>query len=152
MVNKKKQLFILAVSIFIFVSCTKVLKHNEQIAASKANEFAKFGLIQRDYEKAAKLLPVERQSPASVKQIEELITKLHPSTYPSKVSATEYEPIFGQKALRIFLVGENNQNEQFYYSFVLIGTVDEGYNVTEVYRFPNGFPPSQMRKPIVMNN
>src|SRR5687768_12065543 len=119
MMKKQKQVFILAIFIFLFVSCISVLKHNEKDAAIVAIKFAGAALIERDFEKASKLLPVARQSPASIKQMEDLITKLHPASYPSSISATEDEPIPGQKAIRIFLVGENNQDEKFYYALVL---------------------------------
>src|SRR4051812_2853496 len=124
---KQKQLFLLTIFFITLNSCVSVIKHDQEVAAEKAIEFARVAIIDRDFVKASKLLPVERQGPASAKQLEDLITKIHPTSYPTKVTAVEYEPMPGQKAIKLFLVGENNQNETFYYTFVLTGTVDEGY-------------------------
>ena len=144
--HKQKQLFLLTIFLLTLNSCASVIKHNQEVAAVKAIEFAKAAIIDRDFEKASKLLPVERQNPASIKQLEDLITKIHPTSYPTKVTAIEYEPMHGQKAIKLFLVGENNQQETFYYTFILAGTVDEGYGIIEVYRSRSAFPPSQTRK------
>lgn len=146
--NKQKPLLVFTIIFLAFSSCVNVLHHNEDVAAAKAVEFVKAAFVERNFERASKSLPIRRQNPNSVKQVEDLVTKMHSSSYPTKVTATEYEPVPGQKAIRIFLIGENNQNEKFYYATVLEGTVDEGYSVVESYRSPKPFPSSAARKPL----
>lgn len=115
------------------------------MAAIKAVEFSKLAFIERDYEGASKLLPSDEQNPATVEKIKELITKMHPASFPIKVTAVDYEPIHGQAAIRIYLLGENG-SEKFYYGFVLVGSADEGYSVSEIYRSTEPFQSSQLKQ------
>lgn len=146
--NRPKQCIVTIIFALACGGCVNVLKHNEVVAADRAVEFAKAAIVERNYEKASKLLPEGGQQPEFVKQIEDLVIKAHPASYPTKVTAKEFEPIPGQKAIRIFLIGENGKDEKFYYSFMLTGTVDEGYRVAEIYRYKDSFPASQTRKPL----
>jgi len=146
--NKQKPLLVFTIIFLAFSSCVNVFHHDQDLAAAKTVEFAKAAFVERNFEKASKALPIRRQNPNSVKQVEDIVTKMHPSSYPEFVTATEYEPVPGQKVIRIFLIGENDQNEKFYYAVILEGTVDEGYSVVECYRSPEPLPSSGTRKPL----
>jgi hypothetical protein len=83
----------------------------------------------------------------SLEQFKEVITKLHPSSYPVEVKSVESEPIPGQKAMNIFLSGECGV-EKFYYRFAMEGVKETDYKVTGVWRGNGPYPPSKMRKPL----
>src|SRR5947209_11904594 len=82
-------------------SCVTAIQHNPDMAAIKAVQFAKLAFIQQDYESASKLLPAGQQNSSGAEKIKELVTKMHPTSYPTKVTATDYEPVPGQKAIKI---------------------------------------------------
>lgn len=126
-------------------SCLSVIKHNEDMAAAKAIEFAQAAIIEKNYEKSLLSVLPERRQRSSAELIRNLITQLHPSSYPSKIVATDYESIPRQRAMKIYLVGENGA-EKFYYVFLMEGTEDTGYGLVEAYRNLNPFPPTQLKK------
>ena len=81
----------------------------------------------------------------SFEQFKELVAKMHPSNYPTKVQSTEFEPMPGQKAMNIFLVGEHGE-EKFYYRFTMEGVKETDYKVSGLWRGQGPYPPSKMRK------
>jgi len=81
----------------------------------------------------------------SFEQFTDLISKIHPSTYPSSVQAAEYEPLMGQRGMNIYLVGKNN-NEQFYYRFFMEGMKETDYTVGGIWRGKEPYPPTNMKK------
>lgn len=74
---------------------------------------------------------------------------MHPKTFPSRVSATEYEPMPGQKSMLIYLQGSGS-GEEFYYRLVMAGDASSGYRVSGLYRGSQPYPPSK-RHPLPPN-
>jgi hypothetical protein len=70
---------------------------------------------------------------------------LHPGAYPKNVKATEYEPMPGEKAIYIFLLGDNS-GERFYYRLILEGTAKTPYKVLRLDRAGDPYPPSSEKK------
>jgi hypothetical protein len=145
--NKHIKIILTSLLILTFGSCVTAIRHNQDMAAIKAAEFARLAFIQQNYTGASKLVPPDQQNPAGVEKIKELVTKMHPTSYPTKVTATDYEPLSGQKAMRIYLLGENG-NEKFYYGFVMGGTEGEGYAVSEIYRGAEPLSSLGMKQPL----
>jgi len=53
--------------------------------------------------------------------------------------------LMGQKAMNIYLLGGDN-DEKFYYRFVMEGTQETDYLVSGFWRNESPYPPSNMRK------
>lgn len=122
----------------------RVLRHSESLAAREAQRFADAAYVERDFKKAYTLLSPTAQAAYSLDTVEAEMAKIHPRGYPSTVRTTEYEPIPGQAAMNIFLVGEGD-SEKFYYRLVMAGTKDSGYKVSGFFRGSRPYPPSQLR-------
>ncbi len=112
------------------VGCGSV-QHDENLAAKRAVEFAKVTFIQHDLKKGYALLSDNTKRHVPFEKFQELVTKLHPRGFPTKVTATEYEPMRGEKAIYIYLTGEN-PHEQFDYVFTMEGTASDDYRVLKV--------------------
>ena len=145
--------FVITVSIMLCsllaVGCgmptVRQLKHQPSLAAESAEQFARTAFLERDTKSAYDLMWDESKRRYTSQQIEEVIHNLHTAGYPSSVEATDYEPIFGQPAMNIFLHG-SSQSEEFYYRFVMMGTADTGYKVSDILRGSGPYPPSSLRK------
>jgi hypothetical protein len=66
-----------------------------------------------------------------IDKFKQSITAMHPRDYPTKVTAQEFEPMAGEKAIHVFLTGRNDQ-EQFSYRVTLEGTAASGYRVLKI--------------------
>jgi hypothetical protein len=138
---------LLSIVCLTLAGCVTPINHNEDLAAIKAVEFARIAFIQRDIESASKLLPSNQQHPDTVETLSRLVSEIHPSSYPRKVTATSYERIPGQKAMKIYLLGEND-SEKFYYCLVMVGTSDEGYAVSQVFRSQRPYASTGRQQPL----
>ena len=56
---------------------------------------------------------------------------MHARDYPTKLSATEYEPMAGEKAIYIFIRGQNSE-EQFMYRLTMEGSAAAEYRVLKI--------------------
>jgi len=128
-------------------SCVKAISHNQDKAAIEAVEFAKAGIIDRDYEFASKLLALDTQKGTSASKLENVIGKMHTVGWPNSIEAVSYEPIPGQRAMRIYLEGEN-ATENFHYLFVMQGDSDAGYRVFDIFRLLEPIPASASIRPL----
>jgi hypothetical protein len=122
-----------------------VIIHDEELAAKQAAGFAYTTFVKQDAKGGYSLLADSTKQQLSFDQFSATNAKLHPSTFPTRVTATEFEPIPGQKAMNIFLVGENG-NEKFYYRLPVEGTMKEGYKVSGMYRGNGPYPASKLRQ------
>lgn len=125
----------------ILVGCIHSISHDEDAAAKKAVEFAKVAFIVHDDATAYPLLGEELRHSVSPEKYADAIKQMHPSGFPAKVTATQFEPIPGQRALSIVLVGENGE-QKFFYRFVMVGTADAGYAVGGFFRSNGPYPGS----------
>src|SRR6185312_6602552 len=140
MVGIKGHWLAVAITCFILASCISVISHDENVAAKAATEFAQTAFVARDYAKAHSLLATRSQSDIPIGKLTDLIAKMHPKSYPSKVTATEYEPMPGQRGMNIYVKGDGD-GEDFFYRLVMEGDAPSGYRVTGLFR-GNGPNPS----------
>jgi lactam utilization protein B len=135
-----------AITCCMLTSCMSVISHDEKAAAKAATEFAQTAFIARDYSKAHGLLATRSQSDIPIDKLTDAITKMHPKSYPSKVTATEYEPLPGQRGMNIYVKGDGD-GEDFFYRLVMEGDATAGYRVTGLFR-GNGPNPSTNKRPL----
>jgi hypothetical protein len=123
------------------VGCFKALRHNPDSAAIQAVLFAKTAIIERNFSSAYGMLATSTQQGLTAEQFRNLIITFHPNSWPKSVSAVEYEPLPGQKAMNIYLYGKE-RDETFLYKFVMEGTEDVGYKVAAISRLSDPLPTS----------
>ncbi|MGH9881917.1 MAG: hypothetical protein ACRD6N_10810 [Pyrinomonadaceae bacterium] len=129
------------------VATITTIYHDQDKAATRAISFAKEAFIDLNQPEAYGFLSEEVRSNLSLDKFIDVIGQMHPRSFPRVVVATEYEPVPGQKAMMIWLVGEN-EGEKFDYQMAMSGT-SAGYQVTAVYRVAEKSP-SQLRKPLAV--
>ena len=127
------------------VGCVQVLRHDQEIAAQKATAFLTAAVVRQDYEAAYQMVREEDRPTVSQAGFTEAVKASHPSGFPTEVRAMEYEPVPGQAAIQIFLVGKNDK-ETFYYRVPLVGTVTSGYFPQGLFRGNKPYPPSALRQ------
>jgi hypothetical protein len=123
-------------TIAALIGCAGSIDHNTERAGVKAEEFARIAFVNRDFETGYKLLAEGTRRYVSVDKFKEVITRLHPKGYPITVTAREFEPMPGEKAIYVFLTGES-ADERFYYRVTLEGTAGTDYRVLQFDRSAN---------------
>ena len=129
----------------MLMSCVNVIAHDEKAAARAATEFARTAFVDRDYAKAHGLLATRSQSEIPTDKLTDAIARMHPKSYPSRVTATEYEPLPGRRGMNIYVKGDGD-GEDFFYRLVMEGDA-AGYRVTGLFR-GNGPNPSTNKRPL----
>jgi hypothetical protein len=133
-------------SVVLAFSCTaRVLRHDQAVAAAKAEEFLVYAVLKQDFGAAHRMLRDDAKVRIGEAVLAEAVREQHPHGYPTSVRATEYEPVPGQAAIQIFLIGEKD-SEKFYYRIPMVGTVDSGYSPEGFYRGSGANPASAMRQ------
>jgi hypothetical protein len=147
LIPRQTHCLIIVLILIAFSGCLQVnsLNHQPAMASDKAQQFANAAFVERRLPAAYNLLSQAMRNQLSVDQFTELISKMHPSKYPSSVQAAEYEPLMGQRGMNIYLVGKNN-NEQFYYRLFMEGTKESDYTVGGIWRGEGPYAPSTMKK------
>ncbi len=135
-----------ALTCCILTSCLNIIAHNEDDAAKAATKFAQTAFVARDYPKAHNLLASRFRSYISIDKLTETIAQMHPKSFPSKVTATEFEPMLGQRGMNIFVKGEG-EGEDFYYRLAMEGDAPSSYRVAGLFR-GNGPNPSTNKRPL----
>jgi hypothetical protein len=108
--------------------CAAKYEHNPNLAAQKAEEFATLAFVKRDFDAAYGLLAESTQSHVPLAQFKQTLIKNQTEARPVKIVAKEYEPMPGEKAIYVFLTGENG-SEQFSFRITMEGTAESGYKV-----------------------
>jgi hypothetical protein len=134
--------FILAVGL---LGCIESVEHDPAGAGKKAEEFAEIAFVKQDIENGYALLADGTRRYVSREQFKQVVAKLHPRAYPKNVKASEYEPMAGENAIYIFLMGENS-GERFYYRLTLEGNATTPYRVLRLDRASEPYPPSSDKK------
>jgi hypothetical protein len=135
----------------VWIGCAESVHHDEAAAGKKAEEFAQVTFVKQDVENGYTLLAEGTKRYVSAAQFKAVVEKLHPRTLPKTVTASEYEPMFGEKAIYIFLTGENS-GEHFYYRLTMEGTATTGYRVLRVDRAGAPYAPSSDKKSFTGKN
>jgi hypothetical protein len=110
------------------MSCMESFDHDATSAGKKAEEFARITFVRSDFKNGYELLADGTKRYVSLGQFKDVVSKLHPNAFPKTVTASAYEPMPGEKAIYIFLTGEN-AGARFYYRLTMEGTAATGYKV-----------------------
>ena len=137
--------FCLVVFAVELLGCMQAIRHDETAARKKAEEFARAVFVRQDFESGYNLLADGTKRYVSLDQFKTVLSKLHPTTFPRNVRALEYEPMPGEKAIYIFLLGENS-GEHFYYRLTMEGTATTDYKVLRFDRSSQPYPDSNEKK------
>ena len=127
------------------MGCMEKINHDASSAGKKAEEFAQVAFVKQDVENGYGLLADGTKRYVSLEQFKAVLSKLHPKGFPKTVTALEYEPMPGEKAIFIFLTGENS-GEHFYYRLTMEGTATTGYKVLRLDRASQSYPASSDKK------
>lgn len=123
-----RRLSIIGLITLALASCAGTVKHDETLAAKRAIEFAQSVFINKNFAKGHELLSAGGKRHLSLEKLKETATRMHPRSFPTKVTATEFQPMPGEKAIWIFLAGQNAE-EQFQYRLTMEGTGNGDYKV-----------------------
>jgi hypothetical protein len=135
-----------ALALFIgLAGCVKSISHDEVAAGKSAVEFARVAFVKRDTENSYALLSDSTKRYVPLEKFKEVLSRLHPKAFPKSVSATEYEPMPGEKAMYVFLEGEN-AGERFHYRLTMEGTAATGYRVLRLDRASSPYPSSDRKQ------
>ena len=127
------------------MGCVGSIDHDEALAGRRAVEFAQAAFVKHDMGKGYDLLSASAKRYVSLEKFKETVSRLHPRAFPTSVTATEYEPMAGEKAIYIFLNGENS-GEHFYYRLTLEGTAATDYRVSTLDRGSGPYPSSDKKQ------
>jgi hypothetical protein len=127
------------------MGCIESVDHDPAMAGKKAEEFAQIVFVKQDIENGYPLLSDATRRYVSREQFKAVLAKLHPRAYPKNVTASEYEPMPGEKAIYVFLMGENS-GERFYYRLTLEGTATTPYRILRLDRSTEPYPSSSDKK------
>jgi len=144
---RKAIFFAQVILLLACVPTVRRLEHRPDLAAKAASDFAQVAFVDHDARRAYELLWEQGKARVPLAEFEKALVEMHPQGYPTEVSAVEYEPIFGQPAMNIFLHGVRGE-EQYYYRIVVQGTAPTGYRVSDCLRGSGPYPPSAARKPL----
>ncbi|MBI4526663.1 MAG: hypothetical protein HY695_22925 [Deltaproteobacteria bacterium] len=136
---------VLAFVSLVLISCVRSVKHDEVLAGTRALQFAQAAFIQRDFQKSYPLLSDAAKRYVSPEKFKETLSRLHQGAYPTSLKADEYEPMPGEKALYVYLTGDNG-GEQFQYMITMEGTASTDYKVSSFKRGGSYLPSGDKRK------
>jgi len=114
--------------------CVDKYEHSPRLAADKAEEFAREAFVKKNYDAAYNLLADGTRRHVSAEQFRQTLTKNQSEPAPRKITATEYEPMPGEKAVYIYLEGDQG-GAASNYRITMEGTAATGY---KVLRFDRG--------------
>jgi hypothetical protein len=145
--NDMRNFFPLVSCALLFYSCAQSFEHDQKLAAKRAVEFARVVFVEREFEKGYALLSDSAKRYVPLEKFKETVIKSHPRTYPITITATDFEPMSGEKAIYIYLTGEND-GEHFYYTLTLDGTAATDYSVTRFSRGGTPFGSGNAKQPL----
>ena len=121
----------------LFFACDQPVEHDPKTAGKRAEEFAEVVFVRQDFERGYAMLSESGKRYVPAEKFKETVIKSHPRNYPARIAATDYEPMAGEKAIYIYISGENT-GEQFNYTLTLDGAAANDYKVTRFSRVPAG--------------
>ncbi len=125
--------FLPLVFVMGLTGCAESVNHDEVLAGRRAVEFAQVAFVKHDIENGYALLSDSTKRHVPLEKFKEVLARMHPKAFPTSVTATEYRPMPGEKAIYIFLTGENS-GERFYYRLTMEGTATTDYRVLRLDR------------------
>ena len=127
------------------IGCVEKVKHDDDLAGKRAVEFAQVAFVKQDVEKGYLLLSASAKRYVPLEKFRETLSRLYPGAHPTTVTAIEYEPMPGEKAIYIYLTGEN-AGERFDYTLTMEGTAATDYKVSKIARGHGSYLPSTSEK------
>jgi hypothetical protein len=115
----------------IIAGCAESVKHDETLAAKRALEFVRVAFVERNFDKSYDLLADGGRRHVPRDKFKQSLAAMHTRDYPTKLAAMEYEPMADEKAIYIFVKGQNGE-EQFNYRLTMEGTAAAGYKVLRI--------------------
>jgi len=109
--------------------CAESTKQDENLAAQRAIEFAQIVLVNKNFEQGYQLLSDGGKRHISPAKFKETMARLHPSGFPTSVTAKEYQPMPGENALWIYLNGEN---PEMHYRVTMEATASGDYKILTI--------------------
>ena len=134
-------------SIAVVCACMESYDHDPESAAARAVEFARTTFVHRDSEKGYAMLSNSGKRYVPLEVFKETVVKFHPRSYPARVAATHYERMSGERAIYIYLNGDND-DENFHYTVILQGTAATDYQVIRFTRGSGPFSFGSSRRPL----
>jgi hypothetical protein len=124
--------FLLTLALAVMLSsCAESVKHDEVRAAERALEFGRVVLLEKNLDKGYALLADGGRRHVPRDKFKQSIAAMHGRNFPTKLAAIEYAPMADEKAIYIFLTGQNSE-EQFSYRLTMEGTAATDYKVLKI--------------------
>jgi len=111
--------------------CAESVKHDEVLAAKRALEFGRIAFLEKNLDKGYDLLSDGGRRHVPRDKFKQSVAAMHGRAYPTKLTALEYEPMSDEKAIYIFVRGQNSENE-FNYRLTMEGTAVSDYKVLKI--------------------
>ena len=127
------------------LGCVDSIEHDQARAAKRAEEFVQVAFVKGDGERGYGLLAPATKRYVSLEQFKRVVARMHPQAAPKSVRVLEFEPMKGEKAIYVYLSGENS-GEWFHYRITLEGTAKTDYGVLKFERSNEPYPGSSDRK------
>jgi hypothetical protein len=135
-----------ALPLVVLLGCAESAKHDEMLAAKRALEFGRIALVEKNLDKGYDLLADGGRRHVPRDKFKQSLTAMHARDFPTKLAAVEYEPMADEKAIYIFVRGQNNE-EQFNYRLTMEGTAATGYKVLRIDQGTGFFTLSNKKQP-----
>jgi len=127
------------------LGCVESIEHDQARAAKKAEEFVQVAFVKSDGDRGYALLAPATKRYVSLEQFKRVVARMHPQAAPKNVRVSEFEPMKGEKAIYVYLSGENS-GEGFHYRITLQGTAKTEYDVLKFERSNEPYAGSPGRK------
>ena len=127
------------------LGCIESIEHDPARAAKKAEEFVQVAFVRSDAERGYALLAPATKRYVSLEQFKLVVARMHPQAAPKSLRVLEFEPMKGEKAIYVYLSGENS-GEWFHYRITLAGTAKTDYGVLKFERSNEPYSGSSDRK------
>jgi len=132
MIHRAGKPYLLALAVAAaLIGCAESVKHDEALAAKRALEFGRVVLLEKNLDKGYDLLADGGRRHVPRDKFKQSLAAMHGRDYPTKLAAMEYEPMADEKAIYIFVRGQNNE-EQFNYRLTMEGTATTDYKVLKI--------------------
>ena len=141
---------ILSLALFVVATalagCAESVKHDQERAAKRALEFGKVALVEKNFDRAYDLLAEGGRRHVPREKFRQSISSMHTQNYPTKLTATDYEPMADEEAIYIFVRGQNSE-DQFQYRFTMTGNASNDYKVLKIDQGTGFFTLASKKQP-----
>jgi hypothetical protein len=144
--KRMRPIILLTLLAMILVGCAESIKHDESRAARRALEFGQAVFFEKNLDKGYDMLSDGGRRHVPRENFKQSITAMHARNFPTKLSAIEYEPMADEKAIYIFITGQNGE-EQFNYRFTMEGSAASDYKVLKFDQGSGFFTLSSRKQP-----